>query len=70
MPDILTAVSDRVATLTLNRPEKMNALGRELLVQSIAALKDMGARSGDRRDDRDRGGPRVLRGRRCFGDGA
>jgi 2-(1,2-epoxy-1,2-dihydrophenyl)acetyl-CoA isomerase len=42
MPDILTTVSDRVATLTLNRPEKMNALGPELLSQSIATLKEWG----------------------------
>ncbi len=28
---ILTAVEDRIATLTLNRPERMNALSPELL---------------------------------------
>lgn len=39
---ILTEVRDRVATLTLNRPEKLNALSGELLDQSIAALKDWG----------------------------
>jgi 2-(1,2-epoxy-1,2-dihydrophenyl)acetyl-CoA isomerase len=42
MADILTEVRDRVATLTLNRPEKMNALGPELLSQSIAILKAWG----------------------------
>ena len=40
MPDILTGVHDRVATLTFNRPEKLNALSPELLRDSIAALKD------------------------------
>lgn len=40
MPDILTDVRDRVATLTLNRPEKMNALGAELIAGSIATLKE------------------------------
>ncbi len=42
MPDILTEVRDRVATLTLNRPEKMNALSRDLLRESIASLKEWG----------------------------
>jgi 2-(1,2-epoxy-1,2-dihydrophenyl)acetyl-CoA isomerase len=42
MPDILTEVHDRVATLTLNRPEKMNALSPDLISGSIAALKEWG----------------------------
>jgi len=40
MPEILTDVRDRVATLTLNRPEKMNALSPDLLARSIAVLKE------------------------------
>ena len=36
---ILTKVHDRVATLTFNRPEKLNALGPELLSASIEALR-------------------------------
>lgn len=40
MSEILTEVRDRVATLTLNRPEKMNALSPALIEKSIAALKE------------------------------
>ncbi|HWP44580.1 MAG TPA: enoyl-CoA hydratase/isomerase family protein, partial [Blastocatellia bacterium] len=36
---ILTDVSDKVATLTLNRPEKLNALSPELIWQAVEALK-------------------------------
>jgi 2-(1,2-epoxy-1,2-dihydrophenyl)acetyl-CoA isomerase len=37
---ILTQVKDKVATLTFNRPEKLNALSRELLVQAIDHLRE------------------------------
>ena len=44
MPEnvILTEVRDRVATLTLNRPEKLNALSADLWAQSAAKLKEWG----------------------------
>lgn len=39
---ILTRVENRVATLTFNRPDKLNALSRELLFQSIETLQQWG----------------------------
>jgi 2-(1,2-epoxy-1,2-dihydrophenyl)acetyl-CoA isomerase len=36
---ILTKVTDRIATLAFNRPEKLNALGAELLASSIETLR-------------------------------
>src|SRR5512140_2339878 len=38
-PVILTHVADRIATLTLNRPDRLNALSPELIEDSIAALR-------------------------------
>ncbi len=39
---ILKQVSNRVATLTFNRPEKLDALSQELVFQSIELLKQWG----------------------------
>jgi 2-(1,2-epoxy-1,2-dihydrophenyl)acetyl-CoA isomerase len=39
---ILTEVRDRVATLTLNRPEKMNALSADLFALAIPKLREWG----------------------------
>lgn len=37
---ILTSVADKVATLTFNRPDKLNALSGDLLRQSVETLKE------------------------------
>lgn len=38
--EVLGNVSDRVATLTFNRPDKLNALSHDLLSRSISTLND------------------------------
>ena len=37
--DLIVAISDGVAVLTLNRPERLNALSRPMLDAAIAALE-------------------------------
>ncbi len=44
MSFVLVDVTDSLATVTLNRPEKMNALTRELCDELIAALRSLSAR--------------------------
>jgi enoyl-CoA hydratase/carnithine racemase len=39
MADLTEAVSERVAVLTFNRPERLNALSAEMLVGLIDALR-------------------------------
>ena len=42
-PSLLVATTDRVRTLTLNRPECLNALDRDLRQKLVEALKDAAA---------------------------
>jgi 2-(1,2-epoxy-1,2-dihydrophenyl)acetyl-CoA isomerase len=46
MSEILTEVRDRVATLTLHRPEKLNAVNVQLLEEAAAILKTWSADPG------------------------
>jgi 2-(1,2-epoxy-1,2-dihydrophenyl)acetyl-CoA isomerase len=46
MPDLLEAVADKVAVLTLNRPDRLNALSDPMLLGLIEALGRHAADSG------------------------
>ena len=43
MPDLLKSVEDGVMKLTLNRPEAMNALSRDMLGEMVEALSEAAA---------------------------
>ena len=44
---ILVTVKNRIATVTLNRPEYSNAFARESYVEIANAMKDLGSRRDD-----------------------
>ena len=43
MPDLLETVEDGIATLTLNRPENLNALSDDIRNGMVEALTRLGA---------------------------
>ena len=64
MADLMTEVKDRVLYLTLNRPDKLNAMSAEMmggLVDNLCARRDQ---SCDRRRGGDWCRARILLGRR------
>ena len=67
--DLLAHVEDGVAVITMNRPERRNALSGEMLEALARALAECETAADDRRRRADRRGRRVLRGRRREGHG-
>ena len=65
--EILYAVADRVATITLNRPDKLNAFTRRMRDELIDAFERADADDEVRAVIVTGGGPRLLRRRRPVG---
>ena len=61
---VLYDVQDQILTITLNRPEKLNAFTHGMLDELIDAFDRADADDEVRGDHRHRRGPRVLRRRR------
>ena len=58
--DLLFDVSDHVATITLNRPERLNAISGGMLASFSDALRASDRDRGVPRDHHHRRGPRLL----------
>ena len=67
--DLLETIADGVAVLTLNRPERLNAMSAAMLDGLLEALPRLAERRRRRRGRADGSGPRLLRGRRRQGHG-
>ena len=67
-PVLLVEVEDRIATMTLNRPDARNALSRALTLRAVGRRARGRRRSRRRRGDPHRRRPCVLRRRRPQGD--
>ena len=62
--ELLYEVKDRIATITLNRPDKMNAFTGPMIERWAASLQEAQHDSERERGDRDRRGQGLLLGRR------
>ena len=67
--EILTEISDSILTITLNRPEKLNAFTGTMMREMIDAFDRADADDDVRCDHRHRRGPRLLRRRRLSAGG-
>ena len=63
MPDLLVELRDRVLYLTLNRPDKLNAMSTEI-VNGLGTELLNASHDSKWRGRADRHGPRILLGRR------
>ena len=66
---ILVDRQDRVATITLNRPQALNALNGQVMHEVTTAAAELDARPRRRRDHRHRLSQGVRGRRRHQGDG-
>ena len=61
---VRTEVADRILTVTLDRPEKLNAFNPQMMADLLDVLDAADADDEIRRDRGDRRRARLLRGRR------
>jgi nitronate monooxygenase len=67
--DLIENIENGIATLTFNRPERLNALSTPIMQGTAGRPAATGRRPGGQSGDPDRRRPRLLRRRRCEGHG-
>jgi hypothetical protein len=64
MPELIETIEDGIATLTFNRPERMNALSMPIMQGLLDGLPRLARKSCRESDRPDRRRSRILRRRR------